>query len=129
MAGGRRTTVAPGATSASCQGEAGASGAAGGGPSGRAGGGGASVRTIVAGEAVPKKEEAGPAQRQAAQSATSTTDGGGPQPSHDLRGSTWRPSTSATASSTTQPRTLRPCSGARTRVPTTTGCSQLLGTA
>ena len=61
----------------------------GGGPSGDGGTRG-SARTIVPGEAVPRKEEAGPAQRQAAQSARSTTAGGGPQPSHDLRCSTAR---------------------------------------
>ena len=55
---------------------------------------------------------------------------GGPQPSHDLRGSTSRPPASDTASSTTHPRTLRPCRGTRTRVPTVTGlCSHALGTA
>ena len=52
----------------------------------------AASRTTVAGEATRRKNDCGPAQRQAAQSARSTSSGGGPQPSHDLRGSTSTPS-------------------------------------
>ncbi len=117
MAGGRRTTVGWAASKASCHGWPGPVEPTG--PGAGEGGTRGSARTMVPGEAVPRKKEPGPAQRQAAQSARSTAAGGGPQPSHDLRGNSWRPS--ATASSTTQPRTLRPCRGTRTRVPTTTG--------
>ncbi len=88
-----------------------------------------SARTIASGDAVRRKKEAGPAQRQAAQSASSTRPGGGPQPSHDFSGSRSTPGGGSTASSTTQPRTLRPCNGMRTRVPTTTSSVHPAGTA
>jgi hypothetical protein len=80
------------------------------------------------GEAAWRKVASGPAQRQAAHPATSTRDAGGPQPSHDFSGRTSRPSVGGTSSSTTQPRTVRPCSGTRTRVPTTTGSVHDAGT-
>ncbi len=88
-----------------------------------------SARTMASGDAVPKKNEAGPAHRQAAHSASSTTAGGGPQPSHDFNGRTLTPAGASTASSTTQPRTLRPWRGMRTRVPTVMSWSQPAGTA
>ncbi len=84
---------------------------------------------MAAGEAIRRKNEAGPAQRHAAHSASSTSAGGGPHPNHDLRG---RTSTSAgvpTSSSTTQPRTVRPWKGARTLVPICTGSRHAAGTA
>ena len=92
-------------------------------------GGSGRARTIVGGDATPKKNASGPAQRQAAQRARSTTAGGGPQPSHDFAGSNPTPSGGSASSSTTQPRTVRPCSGTRTRVPIPTSCDQLGGTA
>jgi len=84
---------------------------------------------MVAGDAVRRKNEAGPAHRQAAHWARSTNAGGGPQPSHDLRGRTSTPSGDPASSSTTQPRTVRPWKGARTRVPTRTSSRQPAGTA
>ena len=76
-----------------------------------------------------KKNEAGPAQRHEAHSARSITAGGGPQPSHEDAASTSTPAGGATSSSTTHPRTVRPCNGTRTRVPTRTSWSQAAGTA
>ena len=84
---------------------------------------------MVAGDALRRKNDAGPAQRQAAHSANSTTAGGGPQPSHDFSGRTSTPAGVPTSSSTTQPRTVRPWKGARTRVPMCTSSRQPDGTA
>ena len=65
----------------------------------------------------------GPAQRHAAHSASSTTAGGGPQPSHDLRG---RRSTPACARHVApRPPSRAPngrAAATRTRVPTRTSC-------
>ena len=91
-------------------------------------GGAGGARTTVAGEATRRKNDAGPAQRHAAQSASSTSAGGGPQPSHDLRGRRSTPGCVATSASTTQPRTDRPWSGTRTRLPTRTSWSHSGGT-
>ena len=83
-------------------------------------GGTGRARTTAGGDATRKKNDCGPAQRHAAQSPRSTSSGGGPQPSHDFSGRTSTPSSDGAPSATTQPRTLRPCSGTRTRVPTRT---------
>ncbi len=96
---------------------------------GQPGGGAGSARTTIGGDAACRKNEAGPAQRQAAHSARSTSSGGGPQPNHDLAGRTATPGGGSTSSSTTQPRTVRPCRGTRTRVPTTTSSDHSGGTA
>ena len=128
VAGGRRTTVASGRASAPSHSSPAASsrdpppGAGRGGAFGRA-------RTMTDGDAACTKKDAGPAHRHDAHSASSTTSGGGPQPSHDLSGSKSMPSGVSTSASTTQPRTLRPWSGTRTRVPTRTSSVQRAGTA
>ncbi len=84
---------------------------------------------MVSGDALRRKNEAGPAQRQAAHSASSTTAEGGPQPNHDFRGRTSTPDGVPTSSPTTQPRTVRPWKGARTRDPMWTSSRQPAGTA
>ena len=84
---------------------------------------------MVSGDTLRRKNEAGPAQRQAAHSARSTRAGGGPQPNHDFSGRTSTPSGVPASSSTTQPRTVRPWKGARTRVPTCTSSLHPAGTA
>ena len=69
--------------------------------------------TRCGGRTRPDRPSARPPSRPA-----STSAGGGPQPSHDFSGSTATPAGVPTSSSTTQPRTVRPWKGARTRVPT-----------
>ena len=128
LTGGRRTTVAPGSPRHRSQ----PGGSAAAAPSSRtvgAGGGPGSVRTTVPGEATRRKNDAGPAQRHAAHSVSSTSGGGGPQPSHDVRGRRSTPGCVATSVSTTQPRTERPWSGTRTRLPTPTSWPHSGGTA
>ena len=92
-------------------------------------GGPGKVRTTWAGEAALRKNEAGPAQRQAAHSASSTTMAGGPQPDHCVNGVGVTPAGGVTLSSVTHPPTRRPCRTARTRVPTMTVSVQRSGTA
>ncbi len=75
------------------------------------------ARTTRSGEAVPRKEEMGPAQRQAAHSASRTTAGGGPMPLERASGLATTPGVGATPSSVTQPPTRRPWSSTRTRLP------------
>ena len=90
--------------------------------------GAADERTMVDGDAVRKKNAGGPAHRHAAQSASSTSAAGGPHPNHDFSGSTATPAGVPASSSTTHPRTLRPCNGARTRVPTSMSSRHAGGT-
>ena len=61
------------------------------------------MRTTWAGEAALRKNEAGPAQRQAAHSASSTTMAGGPQPDHCVNGVGVTSTGGVTLSSVTHP--------------------------
>ncbi len=85
-------------------------------------------RTTWLGDAVPRNEVTGPAQRHAAHSAKDTTDGGGPTPLEPERGLTTTSAVAPTSSSTTQPPTRRPWRSIRTRLPTPTSGANAGGT-
>ncbi len=71
----------------------------------------------------------GPDQRHAIHSVSATTSGGGPaDTTANTSRSFDRPASGATASSITQPRTRRPCSGTRTIAPTRTDSASATGT-
>ena len=126
--GGRDDPVPPprGPSSSSATGAAGGPGA--GADRGGAGRSPGSESTTRSGEAVVRSGASGPAQRQAAHSASATTLAGGPSPDSLASGLSARPGVAATSSSTTQPPTRRPCSSMRTRVPTATASAHRSGT-
>jgi hypothetical protein len=77
-------------------------------------------RTTRPGDAVPRNDATGPAQRHAAHTARSRTEGGGPRPLAPVRSFGVTPGGASTLSATTQPPTLRPWRGMRTRDPKVT---------
>lgn len=127
-AGARRTTDGPStaraASTRSTDPPPGEAGRPSPGPDGAAG----RTRTTRGGDAVPRNDDVGPAQRHAAQSASATTAGGGPIPLQAARSTGWTPGSGTTSASTTQAPTRRPCSGIRTRDPTSTESASAAGT-
>ena len=88
------------------------------------------VCTLFAGDAERKTATRGPAHRHAIHSLSATTSVGGPTEATASIGNNFvSASTSGvTSSATTHPRTRRPCSGARTIVPTRTRAANSSGT-
>ncbi len=85
--------------------------------------------TLFGGEALRSTAVTGPAQRCATDRQSATTAGGGP--ADDTRSKGWRRSAATagvTSSSTTHPRTRRPCSRTRTIAPTRTSPASASGT-
>lgn len=121
-AGGRRTTARPAATAATASGSSGPGTAVA--PRRRSG----RPATTPGGEALARSARTGPAQRQAAHSASSSSSGAGPHPVTLATGFRITPRGASPPSSTTQPPTRRPWSGTRTMVPTRTRSAKPSGT-